>query len=202
MPTNRMLKLTCCSKKKKPGGVTLPALGSGSGMVWQTPVTTQLDACRKHVATILYPTDGDSALKPITLGPDVGVLLGPDTNGTLYMPAAERYIGSFYTRQHLMTLMADDDLLIVSGLYGLLRPVELIQDYDLHLRKSYWFWQSKLSSFIIAYMKGAGYDSVIPLVPEGIYLDVLDLTAVEHAGFHVVKGDDWLQYYGILNQFI
>jgi hypothetical protein len=70
-------------------------------------------------------------------GPDLGGLKSIGLE-SLYLPAWKRYEGRTYTeideqawQQHLTNPRAK--VLIMSGLYGLIDPAEMIQNYDIHL---------------------------------------------------------------------
>ena len=88
----------------------------------------------------------------LRMGPDLGAGLSenirPDTHSDIrqesqlkapieYLPAYERYDGRFFANAGLETfekaIVEECHVLIVSGLYGLLLPEELIQAYNCHL---------------------------------------------------------------------
>ena len=88
----------------------------------------------------------------LRMGPDLGAGLSetypPDTHSDIrqksqskapieYLPAYERYDGRFFVNAGLETfekaIVEECHVLIVSGLYGLLLPEELIQAYNCHL---------------------------------------------------------------------
>jgi|LSQX01.2.fsa_nt_gb hypothetical protein len=95
----------------------------------------------KTVKTKTSFTSGEYAKnKDIASGPDFG---GGETGGR-YMPAVDRYTGTLYTADknlaaHIRKAYHDPNsprMLIVSALYGLLHPLELIQDYNLQMSDS------------------------------------------------------------------
>lgn len=142
------LVLISCSHRKKQGGESIP-FGQEictlqkhlSNTAWTALVTK-----RKELRELLlkgrihdYKYDkGDRKYsdenRSIRLGPEFGYATEhPDC----YLLARKRYRGSFFTN-----LTVDDwtradqngyQILIMSGLYGFVRPDEYIQDYDCHL---------------------------------------------------------------------
>jgi len=160
------LFLIICSNNKLPGGVgpyadTLGLAGTlaehkhdlleARNAVWQMIMENQ----KKRDNVLLGKLQRNSGL---VAGPDLG---GFDPEGQ-YLPAAQRYHGSFYRAMGAdaadRLLEARHHVLILSGLYGLLRPAEPIQDYSCHiddhpLIRPRWRDQGLLTTIFRQYLK-------------------------------------------------
>lgn len=103
-----------------------------------------------------------------------GFAAAPDPAVT--RPAALAFAGDTYAGLEARTLEADalrwaqDRLRILSGLYGLLRPLDLIQPYRLEMgsrlatargRTLYDYWGSRLSKALNAAAEAAGTDTLV-----------------------------------------
>ncbi len=109
--------------------------------------------------------DREKINKTIIDGPDFR-----DVNkalGEIYMWAINRYHGRIYTchddfKKRVTAKVKDDHkMLIMSGLYGLLHPFDLIQDYDIEMRPVAKRWINTLSEIFPQYLKSCGDISAI-----------------------------------------
>jgi len=133
--------LIACSARKNKNGHPWPDGDSHKGLAAmyssllekRREVTKVVPNLRKRGAG-RYPNE-------IVNGPDLG---GAERSGR-YLYAIERYNGGFFQQfeatdalKHLTSeAMAKTEVLVVSGLYGLLWPRDLIQDYDVDLADVY-----------------------------------------------------------------
>jgi len=96
---------------------------------------------------------------------------------------------------------AQQNLRILSGLYGILRPLDLIQPYRLEMgtilpnsrgNDLYAFWQDRLTSSLIEAIKNTGNKTLVNLASKE-YFNALDTAALEAAGIRVLTPwfKDW-----------
>jgi pimeloyl-ACP methyl ester carboxylesterase len=143
------LILIACSHSKRDGGGNLRGPGPAS-WIPQRGLRQRVISKRSYVYSVLKDAklaDGferggnrahQPANRPLKHGPDLGGNTVVGEEG-LYVPAWERYSGRIYsqiTKDSWKTYIKTCDrmqVLIMSGLYGLLDPKECIQNYDVHL---------------------------------------------------------------------
>ncbi len=102
-------------------------------------------------------------------------------------PAALIFDGDVYTGLQAETFNADDfkfaqkHLRILSGLYGLLRPLDLIQAYRLEMgtalkkgrkKNLYQFWDNKITDIINEDLKASGDDIILNLASKEYFKSV------------------------------
>lgn len=113
-------------------------------------------------------------------GPDFQ--LTDQLQGGLYLPAGKRYAGKFY--QALgpdgSNLLVDSEhhVLIVSGLYGLLTPAELIQCYSCHVPDhpnitEIWTRHDRLTNVLLAYVRHFGITKVFDFMAVAAYRNLV-----------------------------
>ncbi len=96
---------------------------------------------------------------------------------------------------------AQKHLRILSGLYGLLRPLDLIQAYRLEMGTSlknshgddlYSFWKDLVTQSLIAAIKSTKEDTLINLASKE-YFTAIDTAAIEAAGIRIITPQfkDW-----------
>lgn len=104
-----------------------------------------------------------------------------------------------YTRRDFT--FAQKHLRILSGLYGLLRPLDLIQAYRLEMgtrlknsagKDLYAFWQNHLTSALIKATKATKSKTLINLASKE-YFNAIDKQVVESAGIRIITPQfkDW-----------
>jgi len=115
---------------------------------------------------------------------------GPDFGGdesSLYMPVYQRYIGRFYTEVSVgnpnILLETSHHILILSGLYGLLLPEELIQAHSCHVKDhpkipDTWCRDSFLTSLILAYIKCNSIKKIFDLTGQEAYRCMVDWSRI------------------------
>ncbi len=138
-----LMLFPCCARKKSGGSSWNGSTPSIAGEIANDTHKRLLTAQNELLTTVKTKTSftsGEYAKnKDIASGPD----FGGETVGR-YMPAVDRYTGTLYTADknlaaHIRKACHDPNgprLLIVSALYGLLHPLELIQDYNLQMSDS------------------------------------------------------------------
>ena len=117
----------------------------------------------------------------------------PDAETEFSKPAALAFAGDTYTGLEASSLDADemtyaqDHLRILSGLYGLLRPLDAIQPYRLEMgsrlktrrgKSLYDYWGSQISKALNAQAEEAGTDSLINCASQE-YFGAVDLKALK-----------------------
>lgn len=109
-----------------------------------------------------------------------------------YMPALDRYEGRFFQalgddgKQHCVT---NDNLLIISGLYGLLRAQESMQLYSCPLSAgvaSIWQQDGLLTEFVLEYAKRNDVLRVFDLTAMGAYRRLIDWERMASASIDVL----------------
>jgi hypothetical protein len=131
--------------------------------------------------------DGDPIIKKPS---NSGLTLGPDficggANQGKYLPAIKRYAGRFYTQlggendRAWLIENSNIHLLIISGLYGVLTPSELIQNYSLHILDSSevahnWREDDSLTQLIIKYITQNKIRKIIDVMGDDNYKHLLN----------------------------
>ena len=113
------------------------------------------------------------------------------TPGVPVLPAIERYTGVLYTALSYQTLpeekrtVFDDSVLIVSGMYGLVRPRDMIAPYKLPMDIT--AVKNHRKKHLTEVLLGLGSDIVIvDLLPE-LHRSVIDRETLQKAGVHVER---------------
>jgi hypothetical protein len=124
----------------------------------------------------------------LTTGPDFD--LGSETASGQYMPAIQRYAGGFYLglgRDRLIRVSTTKHhILIVSGLYGLVTPLELIQSYSCHVGHhdkipEVWQRHDLISSLIGSYITRHKISTVLDLTADDDYRRLIAWEVVRYA---------------------
>lgn len=124
----------------------------------------------------------------LVVGPDL--CIGSRENEGAYLPSAHRYRGRFYDKldpegPKLLT-QTQHHVLIVSGLYGILTPDELIQCYSCHvpdhsrITKS-WIANDRLSSVLTEYIQRVGILKIFDLMAIDAYRNLISWEMLRHA---------------------
>ena len=121
---------------------------------------------------------------------------GPDfqlkgiTKCGMYLPAAKRYRGRFYVAlgPDGPSLLTDTlhHVLIISGLYGLLTPSELIQCYSCNVSDhptiaKRWREDDRLTGVLVAYIQTFGITKVFDFMAVDAYRSLISWGDVRHA---------------------
>jgi len=113
--------------------------------------------------------------KNLQYGPD----FGGKTPGS-YLPAYQRYKGRLYREIKKRTwLNLNNNVIIVSGLYGILSPIENIQLYSLDINDSpqildLWEKGDFLTNYLINFLKAKHFKRVINLIADPNYLKLIN----------------------------
>jgi hypothetical protein len=143
------LILIACSHGKEPGGL-IGYNGQPANWIVEPNLRQRIIAKRSYVFSVLKDAklaDGferggnrahQLANQSLRHGPDLGGT-NAIAEGVSYLPAWQRYRGRIYVPvaeaswQNYLQNRNRVRVLIMSGLYGLIEPEELIQNYDVHL---------------------------------------------------------------------
>jgi cytoplasmic iron level regulating protein YaaA (DUF328/UPF0246 family) len=129
---------------------------------------TRCEVLREKIPKANDPKNKNGA---IINGPDFGnVNRAP---GKIYMKAVDRYDGLIYNSDHRFKEMIAEKcgdghkMLIISGLYGLLHPFDLIQNYEFKMSSATKRWKKALSKIFPQYLQSCGkFSAVIGFFPK------------------------------------
>ena len=195
-----VLFVTACSLTKATGG----AAPFDEGATISTAATLhaeQLTARRDEVRDLVK--NGETAdwqgipLKDLSYNRDLvrGLEFG-GRKGALYMPALDRYEGRFFQAlgdAGKARCRTDDRLLIVSGLYGLVRSSEPMQLYSCPLLAevaAIWQRDGLLTDIVRAYVKRNDVLRVFDLTAMDAYRGLIDWDQLAADGTDVLHGFD------------
>ena len=144
MSDSPILIVTICSRCKKSGGRE----GYDTSSMQKTWASEETQRLRRRRDQVLQRLQACETVRDSLMVKDMpsnrALLRGPDFGGDAspeYLPAVQRYNGDFYqalgsveSRLELVTTVSAPHMLIISTLYGLLAPDELIQDYDCYIK--------------------------------------------------------------------
>lgn len=184
----KVLFVTICSNNKKTGGATgynqsrsLPACVNGQ-------LRAEILSGRARVLELIRKggkTRGGIRIselfgnRALVNGPDLG---GASDEGR-YLPAAQRYSGSFFTQlgpdSHSLLSSGPASVVILSGLYGTLLADEPIQDYSCHLNdhpeiRKVWAGSGLATEAVVGLMKSLDAHKVIDFTALHSYRYLLD----------------------------
>jgi len=179
-----ILIVTICSDRKMPGGSNCRYDDSPLRRTWSPDEQRNLLAKRRWALELLRTTPEIRDGRRVRDIPCNKALRdGGDFGGTAdapYLPAIERYSGRFYASlgdpdsRLEMVRRSEHHLLILSGLYGLLTPDELNQDYSCHITddsriREVWTRGSYLTSMLLAYVRHHRIERVFDLTGDEDY---------------------------------
>jgi hypothetical protein len=197
-----LLFLIICSNRKVRGGDG--AYDPSSSMFQALPQhTAALQERRRRALSILKLAEVTREGVPLRDLPyNLDLVEGPDFGGTespAYMSALSRYQGRFYStltdadRQRIKG--AGHHVLILSGLYGLLRPLERIQAYSCHVLDhpsipKVWKDDGFLTELLLDYIRTRDVRRVFDLTGQKGYRDLIQWPRVpEHLDVLHAFGD-------------
>jgi len=134
-----LMIIVCCNNKKS-GGVSGYDRSSSILNVLQREVADELLKARGHIFDWIFQGGKTCSGETMCELPrNLALVKGPDFGGEAdakYLIASERYQGAFYSELGVQgpALLTEGaaTVLILSGLYGVLRPAESIQDHVCH----------------------------------------------------------------------
>lgn len=195
MTKGNTLFLIICSNAKRRDGEGVYTSETGLANSLPSNVSADLLTTRGHILRLItQDTETRDDLMLIELPRNQNLVAGADFGGTAkiaqYLPSAYRYNGSFYRAigsdaSQLLT-QTRYHILILSGLYGLLRPAELIQDYSCHVDdhpeiRPAWTNTRLLTDVLIAYLKTYAIDHVFDFTALDGYRQLINWnTLVRH----------------------
>jgi len=183
MPKSKVLILIIGSNHKQTGGQ--PGYQRASSILPQLSDTAgnRLLEGRKRILRWIKRGGVSRHGLPIADLPGNRFLVdGPDLNGSSddgrYLPAAARFQGRLFARLEpdaakLLT-ETQHHLLILTGLYGLVTPTELIQDHQVHIddhRNLHAFWTDNdlLTDVLLDYIRQNKITQVLDLTAQNSY---------------------------------
>jgi hypothetical protein len=182
-----LMIIVCCNNKKS-GGVPDYDQESSIANSLQPDVADKLLRAREQIFD--WISKGGKTCSGETmcqLPRNQGLVKGPDFGGKAndgkYLMAAERYQGAFYSELGVQgpTLLTQGaaSVLILSGLYGVLRPGESIQDHLCHFNdhpaiRSTLTRQDLLTRAVIDFMRATGTKTVLDFTALHSYRYLLD----------------------------
>ena len=214
-PSSMVLFLTNCSLTK--------ALGGGSGYDAGQAITSVLPGSLEErllqrrasvFQLVKNATDFDWQGAPVSeLAFNRELTLGPDLGGrraAAYLPALNRYEGRFFqalgAEGKRQLVESEHHTLFLSGLYGLLRPMEPIQLYSCPLASSVaelWRQEGLLTDVLCEYIKRFGIARIIDMTAIDAYRRLIDWeriaetkTDVLHCFSEIAAGDYALTSFG------
>ena len=214
-PSSMVLFLTNCSLTKALGGGAGYDAGQAITSVLPNSLGERLLKRRASVFQLVknatdFEWQGTSVSelafnRELTLGPDLG---GRRT--AAYLPALDRYEGRFFQalgaegKQRLVE--SEHHTLFLSGLYGLLRPMEPVQLYSCPLAPSVaesWRKEALLTDILCDYIKRFGIARIIDMTAIDAYRRLIDWekiaatkTDVLHCFDEMAAGDYALTSFG------
>lgn len=192
----RNLILTICSNRKREKGQVKQYNASARKVADALPdMQKELYDARKRAFRQLNNPKRTGRF-PAGRPPNAGLKRGPDIAPNsdeldgYYMPALKRYDGRFYKEfkssvgnvaRFLRGMKNDSEnhILIVSGLYGLLTPTELIQKYSCDVTdepniKRLWKKDNLLTELVLSYMRECGINRAFDLMADDSYRHLID----------------------------
>jgi len=188
MPNSKALILIICSNNKQKGGVKEYNQALSLTSFLPERYATALTEGRARILRLIkkggITRDGVRIAElPRNEQLEKGVEFGGTSQEALYLPAAERYRGSFYAQLGSdgldLLLNARHHVLILSGLYGLVTPSEPIQNYSCHVDdhptiRRWWTENYRLTDIFLAYIKQFGITHVLDLTALKSYRHLID----------------------------
>ena len=221
MRQERVLAVTICSKEKTGGGISRYSSSGSLKEVLPHDSWTRLVEARDSALGMLR----DSQVRPVGMVHRIGEIdvnralrRGPDLGGQdtgTYLPAVVRYAGGYYralgdptVRLRRVAERPVVDMLILSGLYGLVRPTELIQEYDYYAcwdDRIYELWRDRsgATEALISYIQAVGAGLVLDLTGIDAYRALVRWQDLIAAGANVLRaepslaGDEGLDLLGL-----
>jgi len=143
-----VLFIAICSNNKQPGGKRYNEFSYDDRIISDVSLQLgkQLLSSRQRILHVIQDNDearlANIPVKNLPLsqglvaGPDFGASILDETGGH-YLPAIQRYSGRFFLglgRDRFIRLrQTRHHVLFISGLYGLVKPFELVQSYSCHV---------------------------------------------------------------------
>lgn len=217
-PTSKALILTICSFTKKRGGSENYDYDTTIFNSLRNNAREKLLNKRNEVFNCLWKgeflSQGISAKeleynKTLQLGQDFG---GSEDVGQ-YLPALARYNGRYYSALgkdgKIKTVTSKHHFLILSGLYGLLKPLEPIQLYSVPIERNsivqkLWMREDVLTDILLDYIKANQIRRVFDFTSRRDYRDIINWKQISRITgsqvFHCfsmrASGADSLRFFG------
>jgi hypothetical protein len=153
-----MYIIPCCSRKNSNGNIVVAPAGQVPGLIGPDLVANLYVARADAYAQLAVPHVVNQ------YGSEFGANEPEKAN---YLHAYDRYNGHLYSVNNVHALLQnpskDINIVIMSALYGLVTPSDLIQDYDLVMSKTRKIWAKVLPSIIEEYANAMNIDIVVGL---------------------------------------
>jgi hypothetical protein len=188
MDEGKILFLACCSNTKAAGGGSYSPEAGLAGRL-PGPLRGDLHRWRRRAREIMATGLGRQGRSlsehPMNQGLQPGPDFGESLEGGAYLRACERYEGRFYQglgpagKRKELFVNGPHAFLILSGLYGLVDPLECIQRYSLHLLDSpslteLWRQDRLLDRVLAAEIRRADVRLVLDFLALRSYRSVID----------------------------
>jgi len=196
MPEQRkVLFVTICSNNKKTGGSAGYDPSRSIAACLSTSLGADILGGRARVLELIKKGGKTRDGKRIAELPrNRGLVKGPDLGGDSgngrYLPAEERYRGTFYTQlgsgaQSLLS-SGPASAVILSGLYGVLLPDEPIQDYSCHLNdhpaiRNVWTASNLATEAVLRLVKSQGIEKILDFTALHSYRYLLDWCRIRNS---------------------
>jgi hypothetical protein len=170
MEKNSVLFLVTCSNTKEIGGINKYIPNTSIQNFLPIKLANSIYDCRKNSYNLIkthqitrfgHRISEDDYNKHLFIGRDIS-FQDDESTDTLYLPAIQRYSGRIYSAlgkdRYKLVNQSQSHLLIISGLYGVLNPDEMIQLYSLNVNDSPEVWKNWtrydiLTSALLEYIK-------------------------------------------------
>ena len=219
-PSSMVLFLTNCSLTKALGGGAGYDAGQAITSVFPGSLEERLLQRRASVFQLVKnatdfewqgtPVSELAFNRELTLGPDLGGRHAATWRTATYRPALRRYEGRFFqalgAEGKRRLVESEHHTLFLSGLYGLLRPMEPIQLYSCPLASSVaelWRREGLLTEVLCDYIKRFGIARIIDMTAIDAYRRLIDWeriaatkTDVLHCFNEMAAGDYALTSFG------
>ena len=161
MRKNSFLFLLPCSNTKEEGGTCVYNTTSSTLKYLSENIANKIYDGRRNCYNIIkthqitrfgHRISDDDYNKHLIEGRDISII-ALETEEASYLPAIQRYAGRIYSalgKERLqLANQTESHILIISGLYGILKPDELIQLYSLNVNDSPEIWRNWTRNDII-----------------------------------------------------
>jgi len=166
--------ITCCSRNKVPGGNPYDKYR------YDFIPDIEILRIRNEIRRQILKGEIQGNLRSALFGQDFG-----GTESGLYLPAQERYAAGAFMSSLYRALGNDKDLqktwldenplFFISGLYGVVRANEPIQNYDVHLEETKGSWNKNiLTRYLMNMIKPAANQLILDCTADFEYSQMID----------------------------
>ncbi|TFG75468.1 MAG: peroxide stress protein YaaA [Thermodesulfobacteriales bacterium] len=224
-PSSKILIITICSFTKEAGGITyynkVDSIINELSHYTADRLIERRNTILEHLWNGDFDTQGQTVSShkfnsELVKGPDFGVA----SSLALYLPAIERYNGRFYkalgNEGKKKLVKSRHHILIQTGLYGIVKPLESIQLYSVPIEhdslvQKTWRKNDLITEIIMEYVKRNQIEIIFDFTSRKDYRDVIDwrkiAASTQAKVFHcfstLAAGADSLSFFGdFLNRYM